>query len=156
MRHVILRVVALGVLVPSVAAAQENCKSAEATKLPAVSALLDSAGLIRNLPAPEMAAAKEVMVSVTTGPTPRVVVLDTVAAKTDAGKVLAEKVAAALRPNARSLLPGFRLKVMLGEAPALSILPALVCPPNPTPPDMVQSPRSAVFGSTREARRAGT
>jgi len=58
-----------------------------------------------------------------------VVVLDTVAAKTESGKTLTQKVVAALKPNARTMLPAFRLRVLLGEAPALSLLPALVCPP---------------------------
>ena len=130
MRHLILRaVVALGVLVPSVATAQESCKASEAATLPAVSALLDSASLIANLPAPDLAASKEVIISVTTGPTPRAVVMDTVAAKTESGKTLAQKVVAALKPNARTLLAAFRLRVLLGEAPALSVLPPVVCPP---------------------------
>ena len=134
MRHSILRgVVALGVLIPAMTAAQETCKApTDATTLPAVSALFDSASLIANLPAPDLAASKEVVVSVTTGPTPRAVVLDSVAAKTESGKALAQKVMAALKPNARSLLPAFRLRVLLGEAPALAVLPALVCPPEPS------------------------
>ena len=134
MRYSTLRtVVALGVLIPGVAAAQESCKATlEATTLPAVSAVLDSASLIANLPAPDLAASKEVIVSVTTGPTPRAVVMDTVAAKTESGKTLAQKVLAALKPNARTVLPAFRLRVLLGEAPAVSVLPALVCPPQGT------------------------
>jgi hypothetical protein len=58
MRRLILRCgVALGAQIPAVGAAQEGCKPAtEATKLPAVSALLDSASLIANLPAPDLAA----------------------------------------------------------------------------------------------------
>ena len=126
MRHFILRsAVALGVLIPSVATAQAPCKSSEATtKLPAVAALLDSASLIKNLPAPEAAAAKEVFVSVRTGPPPRAVVLDSAVAKTDAGRVLTEKVVASLKPNAKNILPSFRLRVLLGEAPALAVLPA--------------------------------
>ena len=123
MRQLILRcVVALGALIPAVAAAQEGCKPAtETTRLPAVSALLDSASLIANLPAPDLAASKEVIVSV-------------VASKTEAGKTLVQKVTAALKPNARNLLPAFRLRVLLGEAPALSVLPALVCPPKGSAP----------------------
>ena len=134
MRYLILRaVVALGVLIPGVAVAQESCKApTEATKPPAVSALLDSASLIANLPAPDLAASKEVFVSVTTGPTPRAVVMDTVAAKTESGKTLAQRVVAALRPNARTVLSSFRLRVLLGEAPALSVLAPLVCPPEGT------------------------
>ena len=130
MRHFILRsAVALGVLIPSAATAQEPCKATtELTKLPAVSALLDSATLVKNLPAPDMAAAKELFVRVTTAPTPRAVVLDTVAAKTETGRVLAEKVVASLKPNAKNVLPAFRLRVLLGEAPALSVLPARECP----------------------------
>ena len=131
MRALILRgLVALGVLIPTFAAAQESCKPpTDATKLPAVSALLDSAGLIANLPAPDLAASKEVIVSVTTGRAPRVVVMDSVAAKTEAGRTLAQKVQASLKPNARNLLAAFRLRVLLGEAPTLAVLPA--CPPSP-------------------------
>ena len=131
MRHLILRgVVALSALIPSVATAQEACRPAtEAAKLPAVSALLDSASLITNLPAPDVAGAKELFVQVTTGSAPRAVVMDSVAAKTETGRVLVEKVVASLKPNAKNLLPAFRLRVLLGEAPALSVLPALVCPP---------------------------
>ena len=130
MHHLILRgVVALGALIPLVATAQEPCKpAAEAAKLPAVSALLDSASLIANLPAPDVAGAKEVFVRVTTGAAPRAVVLDSVAAKTETGRVLAEKIVASLKPNARNMMPAFRLRVLLGEAPALAVLPALDCP----------------------------
>lgn len=131
MRRLILRAfVALGTLTPFVSPAQDACKStADATKVPAVSALLDSAKLIANLPAPNMAAAKEVFVRVTTGSTPRAVVLDTVTAKTESGRVLAERILASLKPNAKDLMPAFRLKVLLGEAPALAVLPAADCPP---------------------------
>ena len=130
MRHLILRSVALGVLIPSIAAAQENCKPAtDATKLPAVSALLDSASLIKNLPAPDLAASKEVFVRVTTGATPAAVVQDTLVAKTEGGKVLVQKILASLKPNARSVSPAFRLRILLGEAPALAVVPDLVCPP---------------------------
>ena len=130
MRRLILRSVALGALIPSIAAAQENCKPAtDATKLPAVSALLDSANLIKNLPAPDLAASKEVFVRVTTGATPPAVVQDTLVAKTEGGKVLVQKVLASLKPNAKSVSPAFRLRILLGEAPALAVVPDLVCPP---------------------------
>ena len=130
MRRLILRSVALGALIPSIAAAQENCKPAtDATKLPAVSAVLDSANLIKNLPAPDLAASKEVFVRVTTGATPVAVVQDTLVAKTEGGKVLVQKVLASLKPNARSVSPAFRLRILLGEAPALAVVPDLVCPP---------------------------
>ena len=125
----IARAVALVAFIPVFATAQEKCKpAADATKLPAVSALLDSATLIKNLPAPDLAAAKEVFVRVTTGTPPRAVVQDTVVAKTEGGKALAQRVAAALKPNAKSLGPAFRLRVLLGEAPALAVVPDLVCP----------------------------
>ena len=131
MRRLILRVIALGILSPFVATAQDACKSpAEAAKLPAVSALLDSAKLITSLPAPDMAAAKELFVRVTTGTPPRAVVLDTVAAKTESGRLLSERILASLKPNAKSVMPEFRLKVLLGEAPALAVLPAKECTPN--------------------------
>jgi hypothetical protein len=130
MHTMILRcVVALGVGTATVASAQETCKPAEGTKLPAVSALLDSVTLVKNLPAPDAAAAKEVFVSVTTGAVPKAVVMDTVVAKSDAGKLLVQKVLAALNPNAKSVAPTFRLRVLLGEAPALAVVPPLVCPP---------------------------
>lgn len=131
MRRSILRCfVALGALTPPVVAAQEGCKPAtEATKLPAVSALLDSASLIANLPAPDLAASAEVIVSVTTGPAPRAVIMDSLAARSEAGQALVEKVLASLKPESRNLLPAFRLRVLLGQAPTLSVLPALVCPP---------------------------
>ena len=132
MHNYILRgVVALGVLIPSVATAQEGCNPAETTKRPAVSALLDSATLVKNLPAPDASASKEVLVNVTTGPAPKAVVLDSVVAKSDAGKVLTRKIVA-LRPNAKSLAAAFRLRVLLGEAPTLAVLPPLVCPPTGT------------------------
>ena len=130
MRHLTLCSLALGVLIPSIAAAQENCKPAtDATKLPAVSALLDSATLIKNLPAPDLAASKEVFVRVTTTATPRAVVQDTLVAKTDGGKALVQKVLASLKPNAKGLASAFRLRILLGEAPALAVVPDLVCPP---------------------------
>jgi hypothetical protein len=93
-----------------------------------VSALLDSASLIKNLPAPDLAAAKEVFVRVTTGAPPRAVVQDTVMAKTESGKVLVQRVVAALKPNAKSLGSAFRLRILLGEAPALAVVPDLICP----------------------------
>jgi hypothetical protein len=110
--------------------AQEKCKPApETTNLPAVSAVLDSASLIRNLPAPELAAAKEVFVRVTTtGATPQAVVQDTLVTKTEAGKALVQKIVAALKPNAKSVAATFRLRVLLGEAPALAVVPDIVCP----------------------------
>jgi len=131
MRRLILRgVVALGALIPAVASAQDACKPVtEAAKLPAVSALLDSASLIANLPAPDVVDSKELFVRVTTGSAPSAVVLDSVAAKTESGRVLVEKILASLKPNARNLVPAFRLRVLLGEAPALAVLPALECPP---------------------------
>lgn len=127
---IISSIVALVVLVPAVASAQERCKPVtDVTKLPAVSALLDSASLIKNLPVPDLAASKEVFVRVTTtGASPRADVQDTVVAKTDGGKALAQKVVAALKPNARSIASTFRLRVLLGEAPALAVVPDLVCP----------------------------
>lgn len=132
MRRLILRGVALGALIPSIAAAQENCKPAtDATKLPAVSALLDSASLIKSLPAPDLAASKEVFVRVTTAATPSAVVQDTLVAKTEGGKLLVQKVLASLKPNAKSVAGNFRLRVLLGEAPALAVVPDLVCPPKP-------------------------
>jgi hypothetical protein len=126
---IIASAVALVVLMPAVATAQEKCKPAtDVTKLPAVSALLDSASLIKNLPAPDLAAAKEVFVRVTTGAPPRAVVQDTVMAKTESGKVLVQRVVAALKPNAKSLGSAFRLRILLGEAPALAVVPDLICP----------------------------
>lgn len=132
MCHMMLRaLVALGALIPSIAMAQDACKPAtDAAKLPAVSALLDSAILIANLPAPDVAGAKEVFVRVTTGSAPRAVVLDTTTAKTETGRILVEKVLASLKPGSRTLLPAFRLRVLLGEAPALAVLPACLATRN--------------------------
>jgi hypothetical protein len=133
MRTLILRaVVALGVLTATVASAQEGCKPAQATNLPAVSALLDSASLVKNLPAPDAAASKEVFVNVTTGPVPKAVIADTTAAKSDAGRLLVQRVVESLRPNAKTLVSTFGLKVLLGEAPTLSVSPPMVCPPKGT------------------------
>ena len=131
-RFILRSVVALGVLIPSVGAAQDCKPATESTKLPAVSALLDSARLVASLPVPDVAASKELFVSVTTGSAPRAVVLDSAAAKTETGRVLVEKVLASLKPNAKNLMPAFRLRVLLGEAPTLAVLPALVCPPKRT------------------------
>jgi hypothetical protein len=129
MRTLVSRcVVALCAVTSTFVSAQETCKPAEGTKLPALSAVLDSATLVKNLPAPDAAAAKEVFVSVTTGPVPKAVVMDTTVAKSDAGKLLVQKVITSLRPNAKSIAPTFRLRVLLGEAPALAVVPQLVCP----------------------------
>jgi hypothetical protein len=140
-------VLALSVfLIPAIASAQEDgqvreCKPvSDIKKLPAVSALLDSASLIANLPAPDAAAAKELFVSVTTGSAPKAFVMDSVAAKTESGRILVEKVLASLKPNARNLLPSFRLQVLLGETPRVSVLPSLLCPPKGKSP-----PRRASF-----------
>ena len=46
----------------------------------------------------------------------------------EAGKALAQKVVAALKPNAKTVAPAFRLRVLLGEAPVLAVVPDLVCP----------------------------
>ena len=87
------------------------------------------ASLIKNLPAPDLAASKKVFVRVITTATPRAVLQDTLVAKTEGGKVLVQKVLASLKPNAKSLGSAFRLRVLLGEAPALAVVPDLVCPP---------------------------
>lgn len=122
--------VALVAFVSSVASAQENCKPApDATKLPAVTALLDTANLLKNLPAPDLTASKEVFVRVTTTAPPRAVVQDTVMAKTESGKLLVQRTVASLKPDARSVASAFRLRILLGEAPALAVVPDLVCPP---------------------------
>ena len=93
-----------------------------------------SCTLVKNLPVPDAAASKEVFLSVTTAPVPRAVVMDTVVAKSDAGKLLVQNVLASLKPNAKSVAPSFRLRVLLGEAPTLSVVPPLVCPPKGTSP----------------------
>ena len=126
----IASIVALVAVVSSVASAQENCKpGADATKLPAITALLDSGNLLKNLPAPDLTASKEVFVRVTTGSPARAVVQDTLMAKTESGKVLVERVLASLKPDARNVASAFRLRILLGEAPALAVVPDLVCPP---------------------------
>ena len=123
-------IVALVAFISSAAYAQENCRpSLDATKLPAVTALLDTANLLKNLPAPDLTASKEVFVRVTTAAPPRAVVQDTVMAKTESGKVLVQRIVASLKPNARSVASAFRLRILLGEAPAVAVVPDLVCPP---------------------------
>jgi hypothetical protein len=59
----------LGVsMLPAVGVAQEGCRAlTEVTKLPALTALLDSAALVSSLPAPNAGAPGEVLVSVMTG-----------------------------------------------------------------------------------------
>ena len=146
MRTLILRgLVALGTLIPAVASAQETCKTADATKVPAVSALLDSATLVKNLPVPDAAASKELFVSVTTAPAARAVVMDSVMAKSDAGRLLVQNVQASLRPNAKNLASAFRLRVLLGEAPALSVVAGSVCLPKET--NRNNSPVWGTFGT---------
>lgn len=126
----IFSIVALVACVSSVASAQENCKPAtDVTKPPALTTVLDSANLLKNLPAPDLTASKEVFVRVTTAAPARAVVQDTVMAKTESGKLLVQRVVAALKPNARGVASAFRLRILLGEAPALAVVPDLVCPP---------------------------
>ena len=116
-------------LSPGIAPAQEKCTPVtDAKTLPAVWTLLDSAKLISNLPTAEKTGSQEMVVSVTTGSPPRAFVVDSVAAKTDAGKTLVQRVLAALKPNAKAI-PAFQVRVLLGEVPKVTVEPAMRCPP---------------------------
>lgn len=101
MRYLDLRSIwcfALGIFtIPAVAVAQEDCKPlTEAKKLPALTTLLDSAGVVTSLPAPDSNGPAEVLVSVMTGATPRAFVMDSLAANTSAGTAVLERVLSAL------------------------------------------------------------
>jgi hypothetical protein len=118
---------------PGVAVAQEGCKPlTEAKKLPALSALLDSASVVANLPAPDQGGPAEVLVSVMTGATPRVFVMDSLAAQTAAGTALVERVTSSLKPSARNAIPAFRLRVVFGQAASANVEPSVLCAPRAT------------------------
>ena len=92
-------------LIPAVAVAQEDCKPlTEVKKLPVLTTLLDSAGVVTNLPAADSSGPAEVLVSVMTGATPRAFVMDSLAAKTATGTAVLERVLSALKPDARNAI----------------------------------------------------
>ena len=94
-------------ILPAVGVAQEGCRAlTEVTKLPALTALLDSAALVANL-APNAGGPGEVVVSVMTGSTPQAYVMDSVAAAAP-GTAVQERVLASLKPGARNAIPAFR------------------------------------------------
>ena len=123
---------ATGLLMMSTdAVAQAGCKPlTEFKNLPAVSALVDSAG-IAGLPL-DPAGPAEVLVSVMTGSASRVFVIDTTAAKTATGTAVAEKVLTTLTPNAKTAIPAFRVRVVLGQAASVYIEPSVLCSPQAT------------------------
>jgi hypothetical protein len=122
------------VLCPGLAAAQEECKPlTDARKLPALSKLLDSAGVVATLPA-DSGGPNEVLVSVMTGATPELFVMDSVAARSATGTAVRERVRASLKPDARNALPAFRVRVTLGQALGVYVEPSVLCPPRPTTP----------------------
>ena len=125
---------------PAIATAQEGCKAlTEAHKLPAVNTLLDSSALVANLPAPIAGGPAEVLVSVLTGATPQVYVMDSAAAGV-AGPTIRDRVTTAIRPGARNAIPAFRVRVSLAQPGTLSLEPSVLCDPKPTGP-----PRQASF-----------
>ncbi len=127
-------------MVPAAGIAQEGCKVlTEVTKLPAVTALLDSAALVANLPAPNAGAPGEVLVSVMTGATPQVYVMDSVAAAAT-GVAVQERVLVSLKPGIRNAIPAFRVRVVLAQPAAIHLEPSVLCEPKATTP-----PRQASF-----------
>ena len=125
---------------PAVGDAQEGCEPlTEVTKLPALAALLDSAALAANLPAPNAGTPSEVVVSVITGSTPRAHVMDSVTAAAT-GTAVQERVLASLKPGARNAIPAFRVRVVLAQPAAVSVEPSVLCEPKATTP-----PKQASF-----------
>ena len=125
---------------PAVGVAQEGCNAlTDVAKLPALTALLDSAALVANLPAPNAGAPGEVVVSVMTGSTPQAHVMDSVTAAAT-GTAVQERVLASLKPGARNAIPAFRVRVVLAQPVAASIEPSVLCEPKATTP-----PRQASF-----------
>ncbi len=123
--------VALGVLsMPAVAGAQEGCKPlTELKKMPALTSLLDSGGVVANLPAPDSSYPAEIVISVMTGATPRAFVMDSLAAKTAAGTAVTERVVSSLKPEARNAIPAFRVRVVMGQAASVNVEPSVLCAP---------------------------
>jgi hypothetical protein len=125
---------------PSVAATQEGCKPlTDVTKLPALNALLDSAALVANLPAPNADTPGEVVVSVMTGTMPQAHVMDSVTAAAT-GTTVQERVLASLKPGARNAIPAFRVRVVLTQPATVSVEPSVLCEPKATTP-----PKQASF-----------
>jgi hypothetical protein len=126
---------ALGLsILPAVGVAQDECKVVtEVTKLPAMTALLDSAALVANLPAPNAGAPGEVVVSVMTGARSQAHVMDSVAAGA-AGITVQERVLASLKPGIRNAIPAFRVRVVLAQPAAVYLEPSVLCEPKATTP----------------------
>lgn len=117
------------VLVPSLAVAQEDCKPlSDAKKLPALTNLLDSAAVVANLTA-DPSGPSEVLLSVMTGSTPEVFVMDPVVATTAMGTTVRDRVLSSLEPDARNAIPAFRVRVILGQSLGVSVEPSVLCPP---------------------------
>jgi hypothetical protein len=131
MRLDLFRFVLPGVfLIPAVAVAQEDCKPlTEGKKLPALTTLLDSAGVVTTLPASDSSGPAEVLVSVMTGATPHAFVMDSLAAQTAAGTTVLESVFSALNPDARNAIPAFRVRVLLGQVAGVFVEPSVLCGP---------------------------
>jgi len=145
--------IALGIFtISAVADAQERCKPlTEAKKLPALAMLLDSGGVVTNLPAPDSSGPAEVLMSVTTGATPRAFVMDSLAAKTSAAKAVLERVLSSLKPDARNAIPAFRVRVVLGQPASVYIEPSVLCGPRAKGP-----PARASFTITGPAGPPGS
>ena len=121
------------VLTPAIAVAQEECKPlTDASKLPALNKLLDSAKVVASLPAADLGGPTEVLLSVMTGATPSAVVMDSVVAKSAMGTAVRDRVLSSLRPDARNAIPAFRVRVTLGQALGVNAEPSVLCPPRPT------------------------
>lgn len=122
-------------LSPVLAVAQDDCRPlTDATKLPVLGKLLDSAAVVTNLPAADQSGPAEVLVSVMTGATPSAVVMDSVVAKSAMGAIVLDRVLSSLRPDARNAVPAFRVRVTLGQALGVNAEPSVLCPPRPTTP----------------------
>jgi hypothetical protein len=116
-------------MLPVVAVAQEGCKPlTELKKLPALNTLLDSAGLVTSLPAPDAGGPGEVVVSVMTGAAPQAHVMDSVTAAAT-GTAVKERVLATLKPGARNAMPAFRVRVALAQSVSIFVEPSILCDP---------------------------
>ena len=129
--------------------AQAGCKAVtEAKKLPPLATLLDPTGLTTGLPAADSNGAREWVLSVTTGATPRAFVMDSVAAQSPIADSLVKRVIASLKPDARNAVPAFRVRVVTGEAASVYIEPSVLCGPKPQGP----APRPASFTTVTPGR----
>ena len=138
------------VLLPAVAVAQDDCRPlTDVKKLPPVTKLLDSAGIIANLPV-DSSSAGEVLVSVMTGATPQVFVMDSLTAMTALGTAVRERVLLAVKPDAPNGIPAFRVRVTLRPALGVYVEPSVLCPPRG------KSTRSRVSFTTTTVGPAGS